>query len=79
VIGRRPGPEEEAETKPGSIGSPEQAVGMSKAKGVAMNVPEKEPTQTSTGSGGRRDTVAVIAAWACIGVAAIAAALLFLF
>jgi hypothetical protein len=44
-----------------------------------MNVPEKKPTQTSTGSGGRRDTVAVIAAWACIGVAAIAAALLFLF
>jgi hypothetical protein len=42
-----------------------------------MNAPEKEPTQTTTGSEGRRDTLAVISAWACIGVAAIAAALIF--
>ena len=52
---------------------------MSNAKGVAMNAPEKEPTEPTTGSEARRHTVAVIAAWACIGVAVIAAALLFLF
>ena len=43
-----------------------------------MNAPEKEPTQTTTGSEPRRPTVAVISAWACIGVAVIVAALVFL-
>jgi hypothetical protein len=43
-----------------------------------MNAPEKEPTQTTTGSETRRRTVALIGAWACIGVAAIAAALFLL-
>jgi hypothetical protein len=43
-----------------------------------MNAPEKEPTQTTTGSEARRHTVAVISAWACIGVAVIVAALVFL-
>ena len=52
---------------------------MSNAEGVAVNAPEKEPTEPTTGSEARRRTVAVIGAWACIGVAAIAAALLFLF
>jgi hypothetical protein len=56
----------------------EQAVGRSNGKGVAMNAPEKEPTQTTTGSEARRHTVAVISAWACIGVAVIVAALIFL-
>ncbi len=51
---------------------------MSNAKGVAMNAPEKEPTKTTTGSEARRHTVAVISAWACIGVAVIVAALVFL-
>jgi hypothetical protein len=51
---------------------------MSNAKGVAMNAPEKEPTQPTTGSEARRPTVAVISAWACIGVAVIVAALVFL-
>jgi hypothetical protein len=51
---------------------------MSNAKGVAMNAPEKEPTETTTGSGARRHTLAVISAWACIGVAVIVAALVFL-
>jgi hypothetical protein len=43
-----------------------------------MNAPEKEPTERTTGSEPRRLTVALIGAWACIGVAAIAAALFFL-
>jgi hypothetical protein len=51
---------------------------MSNAKGVAMNVKEKETTETTTGSEARRRTVAVISAWACIGVAVIVAALVFL-
>jgi hypothetical protein len=45
-----------------------------------MNAPEKEPTQHKPGSvEARRRAIAVIGAWACIGVAAIAAALSFLF
>jgi hypothetical protein len=44
-----------------------------------MNAPEKEPTETTTGSEARRRAIAVISAWACIGLAAIAAALLFVF
>jgi hypothetical protein len=44
-----------------------------------MNGPEKQPTQPTKGSEARRRTVAVIGAWACIGVAVIAAALIFLF
>jgi len=80
VIGRRPGPEEEADHRAGIDRFTEQAVGMSNAKGVAMNAPEKEPTQTTTGSAeAKRLPVAVISAWACIGVAAIAAALFLLF
>ena len=51
---------------------------MSHAKGVAMNAPEKEPTTPTTGSAARRHAVAVISAWACIGVAVIVAALVFL-
>jgi hypothetical protein len=43
-----------------------------------MNAPEKEPTQTTTGSEARRHAVAAISAWACIGVAVIVAALVFL-
>jgi hypothetical protein len=43
-----------------------------------MDAPDKEPTQPTTGSEPRRPTVAVISAWACIGVAVIAAALIFL-
>jgi hypothetical protein len=43
-----------------------------------MNTPEQQPTEPTTGSETRRLTVAVIGAWACIGVAAVAAALLFL-
>jgi hypothetical protein len=43
-----------------------------------MHAPRKEPTQPTTGSEPRRPTVAVISAWACIGVAVIAAALFFL-
>jgi hypothetical protein len=43
-----------------------------------MNPPDKEPTRPTTGSEPRRLTVAVISAWACIGVAVIAAALIFL-
>jgi hypothetical protein len=38
-----------------------------------MNAPEKEPTQTTTGSEARRHTIAVISAWACLGVAVIVA------
>jgi hypothetical protein len=51
---------------------------MSTAKGVAMNAPDKEPTEPTTRSAARRPTVAVISAWACIGVAVIVAALIFL-
>jgi hypothetical protein len=43
-----------------------------------MNAPEKGSTQTTTGSEARRHPVAVISAWACIGVAVIVAALVFL-
>jgi hypothetical protein len=43
-----------------------------------MNAPEKEPTEPTTGSEARRHTITLISAWACIGVAVIAAALLFL-
>jgi len=44
-----------------------------------MNPPEKEPTETTTGSAEANNrAIAVIGAWACIGVAAIAAALFFL-
>ena len=43
-----------------------------------MNAPEKEPSERTTGSEARRHTVAVIGAWACIGVAVIAAALFLL-
>jgi hypothetical protein len=45
-----------------------------------MNAFEKEPTETTTGSAEAKGrAIAVISAWACIGVAAIAAALFFLF
>jgi hypothetical protein len=43
-----------------------------------MNPPDKEPTEPTTGSAARRPTVAVISAWACIGVAVIVAVLIFL-
>jgi hypothetical protein len=43
-----------------------------------MNPPDKEPTEPRTEREARRLTVAVIGAWACIGVAVIAAALFFL-
>jgi hypothetical protein len=43
-----------------------------------MNTPKQEPTEPTTGSAARRHTVAVISAWACIGVAVIVAALIFL-
>jgi hypothetical protein len=43
-----------------------------------MTTPEQQPTDRTTGSEPRRPIVAVISAWACIGVAVIAAALLFL-
>jgi hypothetical protein len=43
-----------------------------------MKPPEKEPTEPTTGSEARRHTVAVISTWACIGVAVIVAALVFL-
>jgi hypothetical protein len=43
-----------------------------------MNTPKQQPTEPTTGSETRGLTVAVISAWACIGVAVIAAALLFL-
>jgi hypothetical protein len=56
-----------------------QAVGMSNAKGVAMNAPEKEPTEPTTGSAeAKRLAITLIGAWACIGVAVIVAALIFL-
>jgi hypothetical protein len=45
-----------------------------------MNAPEKEPTEPPTSSAEARGrAIAVIGAGACIGLAAIAAALLFLF
>jgi hypothetical protein len=45
-----------------------------------MNAPEKGSTEHTTGSAeAKRLPVAVISAWACIGVAAIAAALFLLF
>jgi hypothetical protein len=43
-----------------------------------MNPPEKEPTDRKPGSAEARRLIAVIGAWACIGVAAIAAALFLL-
>ena len=43
-----------------------------------MNAPDKEPTEPTTGSEARRRAVAVISAWACVGVAVIVAALVFL-
>jgi hypothetical protein len=44
-----------------------------------MNAPDKEPTEPTTGSGeARRLAIALISAWACIGVAVIAAVLFFL-
>ena len=42
-----------------------------------MNPPDKDPTEPTTGPEAKRLTV-VIGAWACIGVAVIAAALFFL-
>jgi hypothetical protein len=78
-MGRRSAPEEEADDQAGIDRFTGQAVGMSNAKGVAMNAPEKEPTERSTGSAEAKDrAIAVIAAWACVGVAALAAALIFL-
>jgi hypothetical protein len=45
-----------------------------------MNAPEERPMEPTTRSAeARRPAVALIGAWACIGVAVIAAALLFLF
>jgi hypothetical protein len=45
-----------------------------------MNAPEKQPTEHKPGSAEAKDrAIAIIGAWACIGVAAIAAALPFLF
>jgi hypothetical protein len=45
-----------------------------------MNAPEKGSTEHTTGSAeAKRLPVAVISAWACIGVAVIAAALFLLF
>ena len=43
-----------------------------------MNAPEKEPTARTTGSEARRLAITLIGAGACIGVAVIAAALLFM-
>jgi hypothetical protein len=43
-----------------------------------MNAPEKEPTERTTGLEARRLAITLIGAGACIGVAVIAAALLFL-
>ena len=46
-----------------------------------MNAPEKEPSERTTGSEARRlaiTLISLISAGACIGVAVIAAALLFL-
>jgi hypothetical protein len=45
-----------------------------------MNAPQQQPTEHKPGSAEARDrAIAIIAAWACIGVAAIAAAVLLLF
>jgi len=45
-----------------------------------MNAPDKEPTETTTGSAeAQRLVITLIGAGACIGVAVIAAALFFLF
>jgi hypothetical protein len=45
-----------------------------------MNAPHKEPIQHKPGAPEvRRPTIAAIGAWACIGMAAIAAALFLLF
>jgi hypothetical protein len=44
-----------------------------------MNAPEKEPTEHKPGSAEARRLIAAVAAWACIGVAVIAAALFLLF
>jgi hypothetical protein len=44
-----------------------------------MNPPEKEPAQPQTSSAEARRLIAAVAAWACIGVAVIAAALFLLF
>jgi hypothetical protein len=43
-----------------------------------MEAPEREPTEPTTGSEARRLAITLISAGACIGVAVIAAALLFL-
>jgi hypothetical protein len=48
-------------------------------EGVVMTAAETQPTKTTTGSQARRQTVAVISAWACLGVVAIVAALILLF
>jgi hypothetical protein len=59
----------------------EQTAGrLPAAEGIAMNAPDKGSTEPQTSSAeARRRAIAVIGAWACIGVAAIAAALFFLF
>ena len=44
-----------------------------------MTAAETQPTKTTTGSQARRQTVAVISAWACLGLVAIVAALILLF
>jgi hypothetical protein len=44
-----------------------------------MNAPEKEPTQHKPGSVEARRLVAAVGAWACIGVAVIAAVVFLLF
>jgi hypothetical protein len=45
-----------------------------------MNAPQKQPTEHRSGSAEAKDrAIATIAAWACIGVAAIAAAVFLLF
>jgi hypothetical protein len=43
-----------------------------------MNAPDKEPTERTTGSEARRLVISLIGAGACIGVAVIATALIFL-
>jgi hypothetical protein len=45
-----------------------------------MKAPQKQPTEHKPGSAKVKDrAIAIIAAWACIGVAAIAAAVFLLF
>ncbi len=43
-----------------------------------MNAPEKEPTEHKPGSVEAKRLAAAVGAWACIGVAVIAAVLFFL-